>query len=564
VSPLVSNPEFDYLGVYVPVSEYMNYFNGKWPRAVVEQTLERTISNSSTEDLLRGFGSLRTEIEGDLKCVTVLNEYCSTLDVEHKLLLVGITNSSFPKKVLYTPQLVAQACNYLLTHCPTSEISKTGNPDRTNALFICHLIGELNTSDEVRNGEIRYGTKEFDTLALNFLANHFFHAEDDRMNVIARTRKLWKSQNTRARESLAHFTPEDIFKGVIGVSVDIRIAAALLLVGSVGRGSNPTAQIRTRHEKWGDHLSKFIEKISWPVGIPAADIADPLSEWDMSNFVERPCIALRDSEVVIPSTTLLVDRVTTGLVDEVEREMKVLGMSGNLSSAWGHVIEEYVRDRLSILLVKGGVREVLEEEFKNLYIDTRKNLPDLILDFGDDVFIFEVMKNGLSTSSIYSQNAVLFRQEIEDRLFKKMRQLANVISVINDDPDRLFPDGRQRNFVPIIVSGDRWGHNPIIATYISEYNRLENLFDLNNTTLPICLDIGEVELCEALIEQDFDLRHLVRSWIGSELSRMPFKNYFLKNYTASKFRLRSTSLEKEFAQSLDEIFREFGWMTPNT
>lgn len=560
MSHLVSNPEFEYLGVYITISEYMNYFNGKWPREVVDQTVKRIIASTSRERLLRGLGSLRSEIEADIKCENVLNEYCSTLDANHIHVLRGILNSSFPKRVLYTPQLVVQACNHVLSHEQKDDESDMGGPDRTTALTLCHLIGELNGSNDEHHEEIRYGSEEFDVAALNFLANHFFHAEDDRMNVIARIRKLWKSQNVRARSSLDGFSLEDIFHTTIGVSIDIRLAAALLLIGSVGRGSNPTALIKTQHEKWGDHLSRFVEKISWPVGIPATEVGKPSSEWDMSNFVERPCIALGASELMIPSASLLIDRVTTGLLDEVQHEMKIRNLPGNLLSAWGHAIEEYVRERLSTPLVKRGVREILEEDFIDAYRDTYKKLPDLILDFGEDVLVIDVMKSGLSTSSIYSQDVEVFRREIESRLFKKMRQLANVISVINADPRRLFPDGSSRRFIPIIVSGDRWGHNPIICTYIREYNSDKGLFDARNTALPICLDIGEVELCEALIEQDFDLSQLLRSWIGSDLSRMPFRNYFLKNYMASKYRLRSASLAEEFAQGIDEILREFGWI----
>jgi hypothetical protein len=202
----------------------------------------------------------------------------------------------------------------------------------------------------------------------------------------------------------------------------------------------------------------------------------------------------------------------------------------------------------------------LENEFSNVYRDYLKNLPDLILDFGEDVLVIDVMKSGLSASTIYSQDVEMFRRELNGRLFKKLGQLDNVISVINATPDLLFPDGRQRRFMPVIVSSDRWGHNPLIATYIEEYSKEKHLFRSANSVRPVCLDIGEVELCEALIEQGLQLNQLLRSWIKSDLYRMPFRNFFLKNYGTKEFRIRSTSLEEEFAQSIDEILKEFGWI----
>ncbi len=560
MTQLVSSPEFEYLGVYIPISEYMNYYRGKWPRKVVDQTITGILARTSRAGVLRGLGSLRSEIESDVKCEAALNDLCSTLDSNHSLILKEILKSDYPKRVLYTPQVIVQASNYVLSVETVDNDSSNEYVDRISALMLCHLMAEMNSLEGEDGRQIRFGSKEFDAAALSFLANHFFHANDDRLSELSRTRKLWKSKSVRACESLNGMTPEQIFEMTVGVPIDVRIAAALLLIGSISPGSGATASMKTRHEKWGAHLSSFTEKISWQIDNSVDKIEAPSSEWDMSTFVERPCISLSASELVIPGSALLVDRVTVGLLDEVETEMKTQNLPFNLLSAWGHVIEDYVRERLSPLLVSRGVREIVEDEFANVYKDYLKKRPDLILDFGEDVLVIDVMKSGLSASTIYSQDVSKFRRELDGRLFKKLGQLNNVISVIDAKPELLFPDGRQRRFIPIIVSSDRWGHNPFIATYIEERCKKMGLFRSNNSVSPICLDIGEVELCEALIEQDLELDDLLRSWIDSDLYRMPFKNFFLKNFPTSRYRLRSSSLEEEFSQSINEILREFGWI----
>lgn len=560
MTQLVSNPEFEYLGVYIPISEYMNFYRGKWPRKVVAQTINGVLASTSRAGVLRGLGSLRSEIESDVNCEAALKDFCSSLDSNHSLILRGILKSKYPKRVLYTPQLIVQASNYVLSAGTVDDDLSNEYIDRISALLLCHLVAEMNSSEGEDHKKIRYGSIEFDAAALSFLANHFFHANDDRLIELSRTRKLWMSKSVRACESLDGMTPEQIFEMTVGVPIDVRIAAALLLIGSIGPRSGATALLKTRHEKWGEYLSSFIEKISWNIDNSEDKIEAPASEWDMSTFVERPCISLSASELVIPGSALLVDRVTVGLLNEVETELKIQNSPFNLLSAWGHVVEDYVRERLSPLLVTRGVREILENEFSDVYRDYLKNLPDLILDFGEDVLVIDVMKSGLSASTIYSQDVEMFRRELNGRLFKKLGQLNNVISVIDTRPELLFPDGRQRRFIPIIVSSDRWGHNPLIATYIEENSREESLFRSANSVRPICLDIGEVELCEALIEQGFELNQLLRSWIESDLCRMPFRNFFLKNYGTKEFRIRSTSLEEEFAQSIDEILKEFGWI----
>lgn len=172
----------------------------------------------------------------------------------------------------------------------------------------------------------------------------------------------------------------------------------------------------------------------------------------------------------------------------------------------------------------GGRTFFTEEDLQIAYPDSKQS--DVVLDFGAEVAVFEIVSGQLKIGSRVQLDVVSFREDFKKIVSTKLLQLDVTSSNILSNPVPLTGVSQTPSRIqPVLVAGGRFPVN-FITMFEIEHFIAENRLFADARILPVAvMDLGELEILEALCEQGQSPIDLIARWRASEDAQVSFRNW---------------------------------------
>lgn len=544
------------MGVYLTLDEYLDLpgidTSPVGLRMLAEQIVETTPKQAALYALAR-IGGILESVDGwhDL-----IAEYVQVLRPEVRKRLENALQFGNPPRHFLVRQVVSQAFSLVMRRGIVSASPKLP-PEVFRPIVLCHALAGSYATTANNDQTLIVGETHADQLVLSLLANLQFNSRTNDLSAIARTRKMWTMKSPRAEAVLKNKNQHDVLTQYLGTSIEILLAAALAIYPH-DRSSKyrpPIIQPRLQHPRWGEQLSEILDRLAINWNDETARNTDPHSEWDVTFLLDRPLVRINDLQYLLVDSSILMYRLTEGIFQDVINQMPKGSETAKFRSAWGHIIEDYVRERLVAVESRRGFSVYDESDHDSAYPGDGKHRPDLMIDYGEYVLVLEVVSRLFSHSTISEQSVKSFRDDLDGHLFKKVSQLDEAVRPMHSEPLRLFKTNHLKTFIPVLVTADGISNNAVIDALIEGHCRELGLFNFNRCDLPVVLDLDELEMLEARAGRGEFIPDLISGWRASTFRQVPLKNYLIDRFSREPEVLRSKSLQSEFDELTDQIIQ---------
>jgi hypothetical protein len=402
------------------------------------------------------------------------------------------------------------------------------------AIWLVQAVAEDLGDDIVRRKGSELWPGMQGPLAMELIQNYDFNGQEDIWSRLTRYGVLWDSHLHAVARTPLRASPNDLF--LEATKVDRRdLFAVAFALWSIANDWDPAkpyrfdlfGALRMPREAVDRCLSLFALDT---VGMTNA-LRDQTGDWQMLPFEEWPVLRLDDSSVILLDESFLLDRVSSGLYWYVlGYEQKDEKLASTWSTAYGAMVESYAEDRIRALATQHN-DFFTEEQIKSAYGGRQS---DAVLDLGEFLF-FEIQKGQLSLPTRQQGAIEKFREDTDHLVLDKAAQLEPAALNIFDNetpltgkPPRPKPKGR-----PVIVSGGGYPVNPITSEYIVYTASQRNLLKDPRFEQLCVIDLGELEMLEAVYERTAQSAAAVLSeWKSGGGHRYSLRTHFLERRTA--------------------------------
>lgn len=543
---------FDFIGTYVTLGEYL-------PECDPSSLLVNLVAQHGQMPLVVKLAELgRAAVKVKDWRAQAEDFATSTLrDPYRQRLLDFFSESDGGARVLLTRQTILHAMKLILSMDEPQRIEPVLDADSA-AVLSAHAAASLMkaASRDVYETGTMVGMSEM--LFMELVRNSVFNSTDDAAGLIDRHFRLWTVYNPTKPKHIST-PPAKLFESLMGVALEDFWALGWGLYASVlaWKTGDPPGMRRD----FGLSLDPAVVESFWAlVGVEQAELRDQCrsasGDWDMLAFERTPAMAFEDGFVVLDPEMLLA-RITTGLYWDVHDKLKAT-MGEAARQEWtqyyGEMIELLVEDSLATTappILGGGSSFFTEEDLAAAYPGSKAC--DVAIDLGQDWCLFEIVKGEVTTGTRIEGSPEAFARDIQKVVAKKARQLVSAADEILRDETPLTGAAQvlRRRVLPNIVTSGHFPWGPHTVSYLSEEADLPVPEDLRVAEI-VVLDLGEVEMLEALAEKGVAPHDALMAWRTDALAGMPFRNFAL---AAFKDRFDGPMRPRRISDSIGGILR---------
>lgn len=545
-----------FIGVYMTLSEYSEDAQGVGKRELVDQ-LPNRLMKFDRKSLLRSLGRLWELWNHNETRPKLIGQYVSLLSSNEASRIRSLLESGPNRRVFLSKQLIVQAMAEVLRVSPDSDARQV--QDLREVVGICHLVAEQFGSTTSTEEPIVMGTPEFDELALSLTSNSYFNSTEDDLARMARAWRLWNTDGERVRRELDGAVPAEIFLKVMGYSIDVHFTLMMSLYVRICPNGQQKSVISSPQmiENYRDAYDRFLSELTTSAEDESSCLDPAESEWDIGILHGKPLIQVAESEYIVANHDNVMNRITSDLVHNISPKVhSKLSLHKNaLVNSWGYVIEEYVTDAFRNICTHAELNYWAEDEITALFPGEGLKRPDFVLLDGNCLLVIEVMGRGIAGRVQKSQDAEQYRIELQKGILDKCDQISESLEYILDDTSRLGITSPISLVIPLIVSGSGLSSSRILQAEIDQHCQVKKVFNDRRIRRPVCADLGEVEILEALVETGASVTSTLLHWFGSEYSSTSLKNYAVTLRREKPEELRSNSLMRSFNQMVESIMK---------
>lgn len=543
-----------FIGIYMTLSEYSEDAQGIDKTELAAQLPDR-LGRLDRTSLLRSLGQLWEWWNHQEARKLLVESYVKSLNSDESARVRNLLDSGPERRVFLSKQLIVQAMAEALRVQPDENASVVQH--LREVVEICHLVAEKFGPREPTGDPIVLGTPEFDEFALSLTSNAYFNSTEDDLARMVRAWRLWNSDSPRIRGELGGNSPAEVFKKVTNYTIDVHFALMISLYIQICPGGVQKSVINSPKmiQNYESAYLDFLSELTTDARDEKSCLVPAESEWDIGILHSNPLIQIAANEFVVTNHDNVMNRTTTDLIYKVSPKVSSeSGLHKNaLMNAWGYVIEDYVLDSLMRICAFAKLQYWTDDDIAALYPGKDLRRPDLVLLDGDRLIVVEVMKRGLAGTVQKSQDVNQYRRELQLGVFEKCNQLSESFRYILENPSRLGIGAQTSIGIPLIVSGSGLSLNRVLQAEIEKYCQEKGLFGDQRIRRPVCTDLGEIEMLEALVERGASPALTVLHWFGSEFSSTSLKNYIVTLRRDKPEDLRSTSLKDSFDEMVKRV-----------
>lgn len=545
-----------FMGVYMTFSEYSGVARGVDKRELVNE-LSNRLSMLDRKSLIRSLGQLWELWNHKETRPKLIEHYVRSLSSEDATRIRNLLNTRVNPRVFLSKQLIVQTMAEALRVSRNKEVHQ--EPNLREVVEICHLMAEKFGSTRSSEGPIVMGTPEFDEVSLSLTSNLYFNSTEDDLARMARAWRLWNTDNVRVRRELKGETPAEIFLKVMDYSIEVHFALVMSLYVQICPDGLQKSVVNAPQpiENYRDAYDHFLSELITSAEDESFSLDPAESEWDIGILHSKPIIQIAETEYVVTNHDNVMNRVTSDLVlnlsPRVDSELSL--HTNALVNAWGHVIEEYVTSAFGNITTSAELMCWTEEEMVALFPGDGIKRPDFVLLDGNCLLVIEVMSRGIAGRVQKSQDAERYRIELQKGILDKCEQVSESMEYILTDTSRMGISTPISIVVPVIVSGSGLSSSRVLQAEIDHFCQQKKIFDDRRIRRPVCLDLGEVEMLEALVENGASVASTLLHWFSSEFSSTSLKNYAVTLRRENPEQLRSVSLKHSFDRMVESIMK---------
>ena len=545
-----------FMGVYLTFSEYSGVARGVDKRELVNE-LSNRLSMLDRKSLIRSLGQLWELWNHKETRPKLIEHYVSSLSSEDATRIRNLLNTRVSPRVFLSKQLIVQTMAEALRVSRNKEVPQELN--LREVVEICHLMAEKFGSTRSSEGPIVMGTPEFDEVALSLTSNLYFNSTEDDLARMARAWRLWNTDNVRVRRELKGETPAEIFLKVMDYSIEVHFALVMSLYVQICPDGLQKSVVNAPQliENYTAAYDHFLSELITSAEVESFSLDPAESEWDIGVLHSKPIIQISETEYVVTNHDNVMNRVTSDLVlnlsPRVDSELSL--HTNALLNAWGHVIEEYVTSAFRNITTSAELMCWTEDEMVAFFPGDGIKRPDFVLLDGNCLLVIEVMSRGIAGRVQKSQDVEHYRIELQKGIIDKCEQVSESMEYILTETWRMGISTPISIVIPVIVSGSGLSSSRVLQAEIDHYCQKKKIYDDRRIRRPVCLDLGEVEMLEALVENGASVASTLLHWFSSEFSSTSLKNYAVTLRRENPEELRSVSLKHSFEQMVESIMK---------
>ncbi len=554
----IKRSEIPHLGVYLTIGDYIDLETfGITSPDKNQGLIVEMISKVPRDYLLRALAEISAMWSDRSKQDHLIDLFSAGLQANQATRLRMQLTAGNPPRVFLTRQLILQAYSEILQH--GSESNEIQGSPHMFAIMICHGCATLNSPQVIEEDyDVDLGISA--QLALNLISNLRFNSTDDPLTLLARTIELWSADIVEVNTRLGDRTPSMLVEEATGLTFGQWIAAGLAIYSRVfPLGEfNSLPKWKPSDDDLGKIVAMQIQILTGTGDELDAALTAPRSEWDFLRFQQCPCIRLTSGQVIVTDPVLFLEKLTIGLywmVFDSERR-KLNKIPQNWTSGWGVIVENYVLQRLRFLVAELKTSNSVlytESDMKAAYPGEGIRRADAVFVDDNSVLLFEVISSGLRIGSWQMQQTESFKDDLEKVIYEKIEQLHDAALCIRVEPKALIGDTKSRNMVSIVVSGAGLANSLVLDKIIDSYCSRMGIFMDQSMSRPIVIDLGEVEMLEALSQQDVNPVHILNEWRNSKFCNVSLRNFLIEKFKQEHIVLRPRSLETGFRNVINAI-----------
>lgn len=565
----------DYAHVYMVLDDYADLTGtGLDAEGFAQATIERLLNDVPRQDLLAGLGLLTAVLKRPSEQSRVLDDYRSLLDERARACFDNRCRPGQGQRWPLSRQSLLGAYRCVLAMPDVEPLSLLVSPmaqamrqaPALAAIALTHAIGATyghEYEDEDEDGEIAGLPAR---VAIDFVINQGFNSGDDDLAVLDRTLRLWRDYDEVGASRLKGVRPSDLLHDACGLEVEDFLAMGFAVwshtvAWALGGPQllDPGLHPGIDSEKWG----RFMALVAATPEEFGSSLGKARSQWDFVGFQAHPVLRLEGGLMLIDQE-FLIDRVTTGLYWLVHDYMKARSERDrkHWTQAWGAMVEALCEDELRPLappVLGGGSTFYTEEDIATAYGNDGPRA-DVTIDFGEAFGVFEIVSGQLTTATRVDGNPVAFAADMNKLVYKKAAQLSGTSAKLLSDVSKLTAAIEQpKSVYPVVITAGGLPVNPITVQLTREHCAQADLFDhaLNH---PVALiDLGELEMLEALGERGKNPVELIARWQSSSLAGMPLQNWLLAEFGREIDQYRPRRVKPRTDALFDDMIRRLGF-----
>lgn len=284
----------------------------------------------------------------------------------------------------------------------------------------------------------------------------------------------------------------------------------------------------------------------------------PNMAWDRIPFEVRPFLRLSNGELLAISPRAVEAWMGDGLYHRSLAAARAKGQAEKFQAFYGYLVEEHV---LRVLRHAHPARGALascrvlgEQRYGR---GGGKLSPDVALDCGPDLVLFEVCGGRFTLRTVVEGDAEAALEELGRLVFDKVGQLDTRITELLDGeweiPERTVAEVER--IWPVVVTADVL-QNGLLWDEIRE--RLPRVFHQPKAQKLTLMDVSEVEQLAALVERGHSVVDLLKRKASGPYAELDF-NRFVFEEPSLTHEVRSSLLDQRWMAEVDRVAEAFGF-----
>jgi hypothetical protein len=291
--------------------------------------------------------------------------------------------------------------------------------------------------------------------------------------------------------------------------------------------------------------------------------ADDLA-WAIAPFLNHPFLVRPDGNLVLTSPHALSHWLTSGLYYRSLASAKSRSTPGNDLSYLFTSYAGSLHERHAMAVAKaahpgerhlpGSGRIFGEQEYGPAA--RRRMTPDIVIDLGLDLVAFEVRSGYLTNQTRVAGGLQAVEADLDRLVFKKMNQIGDRIRDLLDGTAVL--DGVDATVIqrawPVLVSADIT-QSELLLDWIDE--RLPDTLRAARVRPLTLLDIEDLELLMALVEDGFSLVEILRAKNGGPFRQLEFRRFVREapGYSEDHYSSYSAAEYDRLGEAMRSVFQ---------
>lgn len=527
----------DYLGVFITLEEYAPdpvLVGGMTSEDVVEAV---TQWHYPRDQLVLALALLnRMPSKGKKRLDELVEYYTGWLGAEPAERLRGLLAAEGGRRrVLLARQPILAAMRAAIVDGHDDELQPAPEkPLDVHAILLSHGIASgLHSGEDDGRTLAGFPAK----LVMEILRIGLLYQSDDPFAAIDRFSRLWLEYGDKVERVSLRASPRDLLRDATGLEIEDILAMGFALLAHTMNWTPDEDYAPYLRPEFGtidqDRVDRFVDLVSDDLGGLKARFAEHTGEFDFLPFQETPVIGT-DAGLLAVDQAYLWDRVTSGLywvVHDYEKKNHGEGARVLWTQAYAEMVERMAEDQVEAMAptILGGKSLYSEEDFKAAFGGKQA---DAGIDFGTAFVLFEIVSAQLATPTRIEGDLDQFEKDTERLVIKKCRQLDDVAHSLLEDDSRLtgFARSQELKVYPVVVVGGGYPIHPFTVEYIDRILRDEGLLTDARIGRLAVVDIGELEILEALGEEGHSVVDLLVGWKSSSLHAVPLKNYVISEF----------------------------------